>query len=553
MQNECDMRKTVKIFAAVAVLFSAVQTLPAQSRSFKLGQWMEIQNSIIRDIARYYVDSIPVDRMYKAGIDKMLENLDPYTVYVPESEQDDFEMMISNSYGGIGAIIYKPDKDGNVIINEPYAGSPAALAGLRCGDEIMEIDGAPVRGLEVGQASSKMKGKPGTDVVFTVKKVRSGEISKVKITRERIHLPNVEYYGMLDDGKTGYIFQTGFTEGTSEEVRKALISLKSQGASRIVLDLRGNGGGLLDEAVKIVSLFVPKGTLVVTSKGTVDGETKYVTSTDPVDTEIPLLVMVDSGSASASEIVSGAVQDLDRGMTAGKRTFGKGLVQKILPVAYNGQLKVTSAKYYTPSGRCVQARDYAHRAEDGSVGNIPDSLTREFRTAGGRIVRDGGGITPDITVDSKPYRRVAYAAVLGGLTNNWPIEYVRTHEDIGPLADFHLSDDDYAAFVEWASDQTFDSRSESETYLDLLVTQMKKDGEYDDVKEQLDAVEQVVKMDKKAALLRSRDQIQPVLEEEIAVRFYFQEAGPQIRLRTDDQLRAALEKWEGSEQVVVNP
>lgn len=534
------MKKTFAILLALSLLTANGMS---QTRNFKLGQWMEIQNSIVRDVARYYVDSLPVDRMYKAGIDKMLENLDPYTIYVPESEQDDFEMMISNSYGGIGAIIYKPEKSSNVIINEPYENSPAALAGLRCGDEILSVDGESVIGLDASQASGKMKGKPGTEVLFKVKKVRSGELCDVKITRERIHLPNVEYYGLLKDGITGYIFQTGFSEGTSDEVKKALTALKEQGAERIVLDLRGNGGGLLEEAVKIVSLFVPKGTLVVSTKGNAGQQSNFVTSGDPIDTEIPLMVLVDSGSASSSEIVSGALQDLDRAVIAGKRTFGKGLVQKILPVAYNGQLKITTAKYYTPSGRCVQARDYAHRAEDGSVGNIPDSLTHEFKTAKGRTVRDGGGITPDITVGARPYNRITYAVVLGGLTNNWPIEFVKSHAEIAPPDEFHLSDADYEEFVAWAAEQKFDNRSESETYLDMLVEQMKKDGEYEDAKDHLDAIEAVVKIDRKAALTRSRSQIQPVLEEEIAVRYYFQTAGPQLRLRNDDQLMEAIEKW----------
>lgn len=528
-----------RIIATVFVLSACIASR-AQSQSFKLGQWMEIQSSVMGNLSKYYVDSIPVDRMYKAGIEKMLENLDPYTVYVPESEQDDFEMMISNSYGGIGAIIYKPSRDMNVIINEPYENSPAARAGLRCGDEILSIDGMSPVGLEVGEASSRMKGKPGTDVVFKVKKVRTGEICEVRITREKIHLPNVEYYGMLPDGTTGYIYQTGFTAGTADEVRNAVIELKKQGMTKLVLDLRGNGGGSMDEAIKEVGIFVPKGTLVVTTKGSVGEDMKYVTKDEPEDVSLPLMVMVDSGSASASEIVSGAVQDLDRGTIAGKRTFGKGLVQKILPVAYNGQLKVTTAKYYTPSGRCVQARDYSHRAEDGSVGNIPDSLTREFKTASGRTVRDGGGITPDIIVESDTYNRVTYAAVLGGLTANWPVEFVKTHDSIAPVADFHLSDEDYDAFVEWAAGQTFDNRSESETYLDLLVKQLKKDGEYEPVSAQLEEVEKLVKMDKKSALLRSRDQIRPILEEEIAVRYYFQKAGPQIRLRTDEQLKTAL-------------
>lgn len=515
--------------------------LGAQTPSFKLGQWTEIQSSITRNLARFYVDSLKCDDMFRAGIDAMLETLDPYTVYVPESEQESFEMMITNTYGGIGAIIYKPSKDGYVIINEPYENSPAARSGLTCGDQIMEIDGQSAIGLDASQASSKMKGKAGTEVVFKVKKVRTDEIVEYRITRERIHLPNVEYYGMLDE-KTGYIYQSRFTENVSKEVRDAVVELKKQGMKRLVLDLRGNGGGLMDEAVKILSLFVPKGTTVVSSRGT-DGTKEYKTEDEPLDTNIPILVMVDSGSASASEIVSGAIQDLDRGTIAGKRTYGKGLVQRILPVAYNGQLKVTVSKYYTPSGRCVQAKDYSHRAEDGSVGNIPDSLIREFKTAKGRVVKDGGGITPDIIVDGPEYNRISFAAVAGGLTNNWPIEFVKTHESIAAVDDFHLSDEDYAQFAAWGAKEAFDIRSESETYYDLLVKQMKKDGMYEEARESLEAIEKVVKMEKEQALLRNREAIRPLLEEEIVVRYYYQAAGIKLRLRTDEQLKKAVSLW----------
>lgn len=525
-----------------AALCGAAFVSDAQSKSFKLGQWTEIHNNIVRHLAMAYVDSLPSDKMFSAGINAMLAELDPYTVYVPESEQETFEMMITNSYGGIGAIIYKPEKEGFVIINEPYENSPAARAGLQCGDMIVEIDGESTIGLDAGQSSTKMKGKAGTQVVFKVKKVRTGEEVEYKITRERIHMPNVEYYGMLDD-RTGYIYQSRFTGNVSEEVKNAVLELKKQGMQRLVLDLRGNGGGLMDEAVKILSLFLPEGTAVVSSRGT-DGETVYRTAGDPVDVNLPLMVMVDSGTASASEIVSGAVQDLDRGVIAGRRTFGKGLVQRILPVAYNGQLKVTVAKYYTPSGRCVQAKDYSHRAEDGSVGDIPDSLIREFRTAKGRTVKDGGGITPDIIVEAVPFNRITYAVVAGGLANNYPLEYVKKHDSIAPAEDFHLSDEEYEEFARWGAEEAFDLRSESETYYDLLVSQLKKDGMYDDAAESLAALEKIVKMEKKDALLRNREAIRPLLEEEIAVRYYYQPAGIKIRLRTDSQLNEALSKWE---------
>lgn len=529
-----------RIMICAAALVSAL-SLQAQSPSFKQGQWMEIFNSVIRNVSRYYVDSIPVDRMYQDGINKMLSDLDPYTIYVPESEQENFEMMISNTYGGMGAIIYKPDINGNVVINEPYEGSPAAKAGLQCGDEITAIDGESTHGMTVSDASGRMKGKAGTEVTLDVVKVRTGEARQFKITRERIHLPDIPYYGMLD-AQTGYIQQTGFTQGVSQTVRDAVKDLKKRGAKRLVLDLRGNGGGLMDEAIKIVSIFVPRGTNVVSSKG-VDGEQHYTTPYDPVDINLPIMVMVNSGSASASEIVSGAIQDLDRGVIAGERTFGKGLVQKVIPVAYGGQLKVTTSKYYTPSGRCVQAKDYSHRKEDGSVGNIPDSLTREFKTRGGRIVRDGGGITPDIKVEPKEYDRITYGVVYGGLTDNYPIVYCRSHASIGDPQNFSMGDRDWAEFVDWAVDQKFDSRSESETYYDLMVKQLRKDGEYDYAKESLEALEKVVKIDKRSALERSRKEIQPLLEQEIVVRYAYQGAGVRYALRFDTQLQEALAAW----------
>lgn len=527
---------------SLALLFAAAY---AQNNSFELGKWTEIQNSVVRHVTRYYVDSLPVEKMFTNSINAMLETLDPYTVFIPETEQEDFELMISNTYGGIGAVIYKPQKEGYVIINEPYENSPAARAGFQCGDEIMEIDGVTTVGLDASQASSRMKGKAGTDVVFKVKKVRSGEIVEYTITREKIHIPDMQYCGILDDGQTGYISQSGFTENVSADVRNAVIQLKKQGAKRLVLDLRGNGGGLMDEAIKIVSLFVPKGTLVVSSKGT-DGIKEYRTETDPIDTKIPLMVLVDAASASASEIVSGAIQDLDRGVIAGKRTYGKGLVQRVIPTAYNGQMKVTVSKYYTPSGRCVQAKDYSNRAEDGSVGNIPDSLMREFRTANGRIVKDGGGITPDFEVSAPAYNRISYAAVAGGLTTNWPVQFCRVHESIPAVEDFHLSDEDYAAFVEWASQEAFDIRSESETYYDLLVKQLKKDGDYDAAADALATLEKVVKMEKKEALMRNRQFIQPILEEEIAVRYYYQPSGVKVRIHTDEQLHKAVEEWKNN-------
>lgn len=567
------MNMKLKHLLAAALLLAAGAPAFAQSNAFKLGKWTEIQNALLKELSRSYVDTLPVDRIERAGINAMLEDLDPYTVYIPEEENEDLQMMINKTYGGVGAIIYKPDKNGNIIITEPYAGSPAAKAGLVCGDEILAIDGATTHGLTSQDGSEKMRGKPGTTVTLKVLKLRTKDTVDVPIVRERIHLPDVEYAGMLDD-TTGYILQTGFTENVSSDVRNAFLKLKGQGMKKLVLDLRSNGGGLLGEAVNIVGMFVPKGSLVVSSKGLANGSNSEMrTLSEPLDMQIPIVVMVNSASASASEIVSGALQDMDRATIIGERTFGKGLVQSIRPLPYNGQLKVTTAKYYTPSGRCVQAIDYARRNEDGSVGHIPDSLTHEFKTAHGRTVRDGGGITPDVRIKSRDYSRLTYSLVMNGIVEQYALEYVRKHPTLepvvagwplsaeellsrkagigshssGPLGagtretgEFFLSDEAYADFVAFAKTRNFDYRSSARTLFDQMKKELEKDGLTENMKDELNALQKVLEMDKETFLHLKKAELVPFIEEEIAVRYWFQEAGIKIRLRYDDQLREAL-------------
>ena len=527
------------LFLIAALAFSGAAH--SQSKGFKLGQWTEIHHGIIRELNRSYVDSLPVDRIMRAGIDAMLEELDPYTIYIPEEENEDLQMLMSKTYGGIGAIIHKK-KNENVIINEPYANSPAQKYGLQCGDEIIAIDGVPTKGLETKESSDRMKGKPGTTVVFKVKKVHSGDTLDIHVVRERIHFPDIEYAGMLDD-TTGYILQSGFTENVSGEMRQKITELKSKGMKRLVLDLRGNGGGLMSEAINIVSLFVPKGSLIVSSKGNTPESTReYHTTTEPIDTKLPLIVLIDSGSASSSEIVAGALQDLDRATIMGKRSYGKGLVQSIRPLPYNGQMKITTAKYYTPSGRCVQAIDYSNRNEDGSVGHIPDSLTKEFNTASGRIVRDGGGITPDIEVDVPSYSRLVYSLVLGGVVDQYTIDYARRHKSIPAVDEFYFSDEDFEDFIAFAKTQEFDYRSSAKTYYDKMKKELEEDGLAEAMADELKALEKALEMDKERFIRLKKDEIIPFLEEEIATRFWFQEAGVKVRLRYDKQLMTALEK-----------
>jgi len=533
------MKKTIILSALVAFFFASVPMASAQSKSFSMAKWVEVYNSILKELNRSYVDSLQVGRIQRAAVDAMLSALDPYTVYVPEEEREDFQMQLTNTYGGIGAVIYKPDVNGNVLINEPYEFSPAARAGLRCGDEVLAIDGVSTHGLTSAESSERMRGKPGTTVVLTVKKLR-GETQDVPVVRERISLPSVQFVNMLND-TDGYILLDKFTDGVGQTIRDAYHILKKYGMQRLVLDLRGNGGGLLNEAVNIVSLFVPRGSVVVTAKGRQAGsEEVYKTTTDPVDTEIPIVILVDSGSASASEIVSGALQDYDRATIVGTRTYGKGLVQSIRPLPYDGQLKVTTAKYYTPSGRCVQAIDYSHRNEDGSVGFIPDSLTHEFTTAHGRKVRDGGGITPDFIVKGQKYSRLTYSLVYNGIVEQYALKYVCEHESIPPVEEFRFTD--YEDFVAFAADKEFDYRSSARALFDDMKKALKEDGLTDAVASELSALEKSLNMDKATFLRLKKDEIVPFIEEEIVVRYYFQMAGIRVRTRYDQQLHEALKQ-----------
>lgn len=497
-----------KLFILAILLLPVLAS--AQSQSFKIGKWTEIRNSIVKELNRSYVDTLPVDRMERAAVDAMLSQLDPYTVYIPVEEDEDLQMMVSKSYGGIGAVIYKPDIDDYVYINEPYEGSPAALAGLQCGDRIVSVDGQSTIGLNAGESSSKMKGAPGTQVKFHIIKVRSGQETDITITRERIHLPDIQYSGILPDGTTGYILQTGFTDGVGEELRRTVADLKAKGAKRIILDLRGNGGGLLSEAVNIVSVFVPKGSLVVSQRGIrVSGTMESRTEREPLDTEIPLAVLVDSGSASASEIVTGALQDYGRATILGRRTYGKGLVQSIRPLPHDGKMKVTIAKYYTPLGRCVQ---------------------------------DLKGLTPDVELAPMEYSRLTYSLVVYGVIENYMLEYVKTHESIPAVEDFHLSDSEYEEFIKFALTKEFDYRSSAKTYFDRMREELRRDKLEDSMKESLDAMEKALNMEKEEFLRLKKDEIVPFIEEEIVCRYYYQKAAAQLRLRYDTQLDEALEK-----------
>ena len=542
------MRKiSIAAFAAAALLgslFSPV-SLTAQSADFNMARSLEIQNNILKELVNGFVDSVSVEKLVNTGINAMLGSLDPYTEYIPEEDEKNIELLTTATYGGIGAMIKKLDTTG-VIISQPYLGSPAVKYGLEPGDVILEIDGEDVMPLNAEECSSRMKGEPGTSVRFLVRKGRSGKTAEIEVVRERIHIPDVSYSGILKD-TIGYIKIDGFTVNGSEDVRKAVVSLKEKGARRLILDLRGNGGGLLDEAVDIVSLFVPKGTLVVTQKGraNVGADMEYRTKKEPVDTLIPLMVLVNSGSASSSEIVTGAIQDLDRGYVAGTRTYGKGLVQAIRPVGYNGTMKMTIAKYYTPSGRCVQAIDYSHRNSDGSVGYVPDSLKKAFRTRLGRTVYDGGGITPDSVIASDQYSRIAISLVMNDIINDYAIKFYSEHDSIPPVMDFSLTDEQYGDFVKYAVSREFDSRSGAQVLMEDLLKSARQEELDEYIKAEAEALKAKLSISKEQMLLLKKEEIRPLVEEEIANKYYFTPGRVEAIIKSDSQLHKAVALFAG--------
>ncbi len=520
-----QMKRMMKGTALAVVLLLGVAAPQgrAQSNNFKLGQSLETEYAVLQELAQGYVDTIQFDKMILAGVRAMLASLDPYTVYISEEEGEDFELMTTGNYGGVGSLIRKLPGEGVRII-EPYENSPAAKAGLQPGDMILEIDDIPVYDETSEQSSSRMKGQPGTDVKFKVVKGRTKDTVDIVVTRERIHVSDIVYAGIYRDD-IGYIQLSGFTANMAEEFRNAVKALKDAGAKRLVIDLRDNGGGVMDEAINLVATFVPKGTLVVSSKGRVESMNRdYLTTDAPLDTLMPLLVMVNGHSASASEITAGALQDLKRATIAGERSFGKGLIQSVRPMPYNAQMKLTTGKYYTPSGRCVQAIDYSNRHEDGSLDKDAN-----------------GGIAPDIEVPGELLSRPTASLVYYDIIGSYAIEYFLKHKTIDRV--FHLSDAEYEDFVQYAATQDFDARTAAQTALDQMIKAAQSEGLYDNYKEEIEALQQKVNMDKETVLRAKKDEILPIIEEEIVTCYYFNRASVPVALRYDKQLREAVEKW----------
>ncbi len=523
-------------FLAIVILASAA----TRSKKTDISRNLDVFNSLYKELQTFYVDSIDAEKSINTAINAMLNDIDPYTEYIPAKEQEQFRSMTSGEYGGIGSTIQETPK--GVIIANPYEGSPALAAGLKPGDLIIMIDGDSTAGWRSSKVSEHLKGQSGTTVKVTVNRPWTDDsIKTFDIKRAKIQIPSVPYYGMLRDN-IGYITLNTFSEKSYPEVRKATEDLLRNGARGIVLDLRGNGGGLVESAVQILGIFLPKGTTVLNTRGKgVLNDKTYKTSVNPVDTKIPLAVLIDGASASASEIVTGALQDLDRAVVIGNRSFGKGLVQSTRSLPYDGLLKVTVAKYYIPSGRLIQAIDYSSRNPDGSVARIPDSLTTVFHTAGGREVRDGGGITPDITIEYPDVNRLTYNVVRDNWAFDFATRYAARNASIAAPEDFEITDTIYAEFKEFIDPSRFDYDKVCETAVDQLRKLADSEGYMNDsIKAQFDLLAGMLRHDLGHDLDINRKNISPYLASEIVGRYYYDRGQIINSLRDDRTVDSAI-------------
>ena len=537
MKKIRSYRSAIIIILFLLAGISAGFFISQETRDFRIAKNLDIFLSLFKQLNTFYVDEINPDKVVKSGIDNMLKTLDPYTVYYPESDVDEFTFMTTGKYGGIGSLV-RSNGD-YVVINEVYKDFPADIAGIKAGDILKKVDGISIKGLTTDKVSEKLKGSPGTDITITIE--RNGKEADYSMKREKIAISPVPYYGMVDS-KTGYIRFTSFTQNSVDDIKKALISLKENNPQQIILDLRGNPGGLLTEAVEVVNLFVGPGNAVVSTKGKVKMyDEDFKTTKAAIDDKIALAVLINRGSASAAEIVAGAIQDLDRGVIVGQRSYGKGLVQVTRPLTYNAQLKVTTAKYYIPSGRCIQALDFSHPNEDGSVGIIPDSLISEFKTRNGRIVRDGGGITPDIEIEPEPLSQIATELYLRYYIFDFATQYYWTHPDIKMASQFSLTEKDLNDFKDFLAKRKFDYRTFTEGSLNELIANAKKEKYYELHKDLFSELEKDITHSLDQDLTIFRNEITELLEDEIIGRYFYEAGAIAWTIKKDEQVNKALE------------
>lgn len=534
------MKRRKKIAIGLFIAVSSLSSVAFVNDYFEISKNLEIFTSTYKEINSNYVDDVDPAKLMRTGIEAMVESLDPYTNYISESEIEDYRFMTTGQYGGVGASIFQRDKD--IYIREIYEGFAAQKAGLKVGDQLVEIDGKLLRGKNNAEVSKFLKGQAGTELTILVKRDGVEKPFKVKVIREDIQINNVPYYGMIND-EVGIIQLKGFTQNASREVKQAYLELKkNHNIKSLILDLRGNPGGLLHEAVDISNIFVNKGELAVDTRGkNKDSNKKYFTLDEPLDVNIPIAVLTNSSSASASEIVSGVIQDLDRGVVIGQRTFGKGLVQTTRPLSYNAQLKITTAKYYIPSGRCIQALDYSNRNADGSVGKIPDSLIKEFKTKSGRKVYDGGGVAPDISVELNTNSVITQALINKNIIFDYANQYVAKNPTAPSIKSFNLSKAEYQDFINYVKTKDFDYQTKSEKMLEDYKVAAVSEKYYDAIKTDLESLKAKLLHDKNADLLKFESEIKEILEEEIASRYYYQKGRIQQSLKNDQEVKKALE------------
>lgn len=530
------MHKLIAICLLSASLFS-YQGIKAQTNGFEVLKSMELMDMIFQQLEMNYVDDIKPGEMSKTAIDAMLKELDPYTVYYHEANMEDYRLMTTGQYGGIGALIRKMGD--YTYIAEPYEGNPAQKAGAKAGDKILSIDDKDMKGKPSDEVSAALKGPKGSTI--TLKVERNGAIETISITRDEIKLPDVPYSGMLTT-QVGYIKLNSFTQTAASDVRVAYDQLKMNGMKSLVLDLRGNGGGLLIEAVKIVNMFVKKGQTVVTTKGRIEEENRvYATSAEPVDLNIPVVVLIDGGSASASEIVSGSLQDLDRAVIVGSTSYGKGLVQRTFDLKYGSKIKLTISKYYTPSGRCVQRLEYYDKENGEKPKQIADSLLKKFKTVNGRTVIDGRGIEPDVDVEKNDYSRLLAQLMVSNVIFNYATEYARTHSNIGDARNFRLTPEEYEAFKQYALKQDFKYNTASEEQLEKMKKTAEEEGYYEDVKAEYDALLAKVTPSKERDIEKFKEEINDLLSNEIVSRYYYQKGRAEQAFQLDPDVQKAIE------------
>ncbi|MDR0811647.1 MAG: PDZ domain-containing protein [Paludibacter sp.] len=537
---------SIKKLSFLFLVVLAVNFSASSQRTFRISKNMSLFNAVFRELETNYVDTLNYDKMLQTAVGEMLAELDPYTVFLPEEETDDLTFMTTGEYGGIGALITKYGK--NVCVSEPYEGMPAQKNDVRAGDIFLEIDGTKVSELSVGEVSAMLRGVPNTPIKLKLQRYGEKKPLVREFMREKIQLHPIAYSKVLDE-KVGYIMLNDFTDRAAIEFKETVNQLiKEHDIQSIIIDIRENGGGLVDEAVKILGYFVPKGTEVVKIIGKNPLSTHvYKTPAEPLFPNIKLAVLVSRGSASASEILAGAIQDLDRGIIVGERTFGKGLVQNIRPLGYGAHLKVTTAKYYIPSGRCIQAIDYSHRNGDGSVGRVPDSLTTEFTTLHGRKVRDGGGIVPDIKINDESNLNISYYLYTQQMYFDFATQYVVNHTVIAKPSEFQLSDNDFAEFVNFLKEKNFTYSTQTEKYFEDLIKMAKIEGLDAEAKDEIEQLRQKFKPDIEKNLAANRADISRILAAEIIKRYYFQRGEIEYSLRDDKVLNAALENLQQDE------